>query len=73
MSRMLNLPGSWGSEVGPQPWIHRLGLPVTVHPGFVATGTEGAVTHTQLRKQGQPQVRAPPGSGCPEWEWQGVR
>ena len=50
MSRMLNLPGSWGSEVGPQPWIHRLGLPVAVHPGFVATGIEGAVTHTQLRK-----------------------
>lgn len=66
MSRMLNLPGSWGSEVGPQPWVHRLGLPVTVHPGFVATGSEGAV-----RKQGQPQVRAPPGSGGLEWECQG--
>lgn len=65
MSRMLNLPGSGGSGVGLQPWVHRLGLPVTVHPGFVTTGIhfpDGTVTHTRLREQGQPQVRTPLGS-----------
>lgn len=49
------------------PW-----LPVTVHPGFVATGIrfpDGAVTHTQLREQGQPQAGALQGWG-PGWEWQ---